>query len=362
MAGSFGASSSALGIGCDLRYVAQFTNAVHVAFIHWSTRVLEQAGIEGVEVLGQFHTGTPSRPYVALFPYRVGPDPKLMETGQGFSLLDAPAKSRGHDVPWPVPTGRTAPGVRSEVEEIEAPERQRSSRMPDSPREDPRASVVAPGWMELGRALSAAVPLALRLDRRRLPSPDELPAPLRAWYLDAPAEWRGDGDQPGEVTARYPTLWWRPGVVLTVRYIAVAHDLGRGITGETSAAAPLALPSLSVLATAMQVQRVIRVDHPNVPPPPHLGSYVQAVAASLAAHPLAERLTAAWEALREEVPHEVAIQPVHDLNNHEFATLMQALQQRLQAALNLQIRLTLGTGIGFSPSLAVQVHARGGQR
>ena len=69
------------------------------------------------------------------------------------------------------------------------------------------------------------------------------------------------------------------------------------------------------------------------------------------------RLTYSGRAVQRDDELPVQIHPIHDLTNHEFALLMQALQKPLQAALNLQLRLHLAAQPLFTPSAAVQIRA-----
>lgn len=317
-------------------HVAQVTREVHDGLMRWSRRVLMEAGYETVEVYGQFPPKGAVSSHIVLFPYRVGPEPKMMENAQGVSLL------RGSD------------------------------------RHSDRSLFVPESWLELGTAIGNSLqtvypearPPTGRAPTPRDPSPfpalGGVPEPLRRWYEESKP---GLDGEPWTVTdghfvyARPPSLWWRPGITITARYIAVANEPGRGTEERTSASPPIALSALSVLAAGVQLERTLDVPLAPLPFPPELVTFVEAMAQSRElAGPdgvnEAARLRAAVKTIQEPAMAQVALIPVHDLTNHEFALLMQALQRPLQAALNVQIRLTLAGGPIFTPTSFVQVFTK----
>lgn len=320
----------------EYRHVAQVTREVHDGLMRWSRRVLQEAGYETIEVYGQFPPKGAVSSHIVLFPYRVGPEPKMMEQAQGVSLL------RGAD------------------------------------RHAERATFVPEQWLELGSLIGGMLGLIypdMRPPTGRAPIPRDpnpfprvsaLAGPLRSWYENAPVASDGeswlvrDGDN---AFARPPSLWWRPGITITARYIAVANEPGRGTEERTSASPPIALSALSVLAAGVQLERTLEVPLPPLPFPGDLSTFVTALAETRELEGPegkveADRLRAALKSVSNPAMAQVALIPVHDLSNHEFALLMQALQRPLQAALNLQIRLTLASGPLFAPSSFVQVHPR----
>ena len=322
------------------RHVAIVTSEIHEALMGWARMLLQEAGLETIEVYGQFPpVGTVSH-HVVLFPYRVHPEPKVAENAPGASLL----------------------GTQERVED--------------------RSSFVPRAWIDLGRALSAALDLVFPdsgpvFSGRRghqglgFPPLHALPDPLKAWYAaqaDGADEnaWRivyGD-----ETYARPPSLWWHPPITITTRYIAVAGEPGRGTAERTSTGAPMALPALSVLATGLHLERVLQVRLPPLPFPPALVAYGEAMAGALAAGipgadsaicaEQAQRLSAAVAGIQAPDIYPVSVLPVHDLSNHEFALIMQALQRPLQPALNLCVRLPLGATPVFGPGTASNVRIR----
>ncbi|MFH1467670.1 MAG: hypothetical protein ABIO70_25010 [Pseudomonadota bacterium] len=304
------------------RHIAEVTRSVHDALVSWARDALRQADLETVEVYGQFPPeGTVAR-HVVLFPYWVGPAPKLVETGRPVSLI-SPSRSQAEG----------------------------------------QSPFIPAVWREFAQALQ---PLLERWfsalisgPHPRAPVPprlDDLPAPLAAWYR-AQAEakdggvWLGEVD--GEVVARPPALGWTPGVVITVRYLAVASDPGRGTSEQTSVHAPLSLPALTVLAAGLHANPQLRAPVKAPPLPGALRAFIDAAIASLQGQEQ-ERFEALCTPLwsDERMPFELS--PIHDLSNQEFALLMQALQRPLQAALNFQTKLVLGARVEFEPSVAVR--------
>jgi hypothetical protein len=318
------------------RHVAQVTREVHDGLMKWSRRVLMDAGYETVEVYGQFPPKGTVSSHIVLFPYRVGPEPKMMENATGVSLLR------------------------------------------NTERNAERALFVPESWLELGAAIGASLqPLypdarpptgraPIPRDPNPYPSVGSLPEALRRWYEAAPPSDDGEGwviRDGSWAFARPPSLWWRPGITISARYIAVANEPGRGTEERTSASPPIALSALSVLAAGVQLERTLEVPLPPLPFPDELVSYTTAMAESRAQDgpegvAEATRLREALKAVQKEAMAQVALIPVHDLSNHEFALLMQALQRPLQAALNIQIRLTLAGGPLFTPSSFVQIYTR----
>lgn len=314
-------------------HVATVTREVHDALMRWARRLLQEAGMDTVQVYGQFPPGGTVASHLVLFPYRVGPDPKMVESAPGVSLL----------------TARTA--------------------------SNDRVGLIPRPWVELGEALAQGldahfrptpqVGAGRRLSEDAVPYPrvSSLPEPLRAWYLRI-AETEGADSRwvvraSGDLYAIPPALTWRPGIVVTARYIAVVGEPGRGTSEGTSASAPIGLAALSVLTAGLHLENTMAVRLAPLPCDPELHRFTEALAAS-SGDGLPPRLSAALEATQREGDLPVSIFPMHDLTNHEFALLMQALQKPLQAALNLQLRLQLAAQVLFAPSLAVQVHTQPG--
>lgn len=318
------------------KHVATVTSEVHDSLVRWARRVLIEADLEEVEVYGQFPPKGTVRSHVVLFPYRVGPEPKMMENAPGISLL----------------TG--------------------SERMEE------RALFVPTPWLDLGNHMGAALERLFpfvqtaardrgRTLRRGSPYPfvDELPGPLRKWYSAA----KPTAGQPWTTTmmdrqvAIAPSLWWKPGIQVTIGYVAIAGEVGRGTqaTERTSASAPLALSALSVLATSVQIERELFTRLPPLPYPPELETFGQSLVKALEERKadgdleLAGKLRRAVNHISEHGETPYAIIPVHDLSNQEFALLMQAMQRPLQAALNLRLRLPLASRPVFGPSVAIEV-------
>lgn len=322
------------------RHVATVSGDIHDALMRWARVLLQEAGLEEVEVYGQFPPqGTVSH-HVVLFPYRVHPEPKVAENAPGLSLLGAP------------------------------------ERVAD------RGAFVPPPWLALGGAITNALELVFPsvpargtsrrpLDDVPFPLVDALPGALGAWYQARIAEplaepWWVQGQ--GGAYARPPALWWRPGLTVTTRYIAIAGEPGRGTAQRTSTSTPMSLRALSVLATGLHLERTVQVEMPPPPLPAGLDDFVLALADGLAlmrapnAVASADRLREALTGVNRVAHHTVEILPIHDLDNHEFALLMQALQRPLQPALNLCVQHPLGAAAVFSPGAGTDVRLRPASR
>lgn len=327
------------------RHIAGVSAQIHEAIMSWARGLLQDAGLETVEVYGQFPpSGTVSH-HVVLFPYRVQPEPKVAENAPGLSLLGGP--------------DRTAD----------------------------RVSFAPPPWLTLGRTMTQALEVlfpgsAPSVGRRSggrgaMPFPPlrAMPRPFQDWYRAQPTgaeEHAWVITQEDEPYTCPPSLWWFPAITVTTRYIAVAGEPGRGTAERTSAGVPMSLPVLSVLATGLHLERVLYVRQPPLPLPEGLAGFVEALAASVTSAgdradqarraEIAEQLLQALAGVQEHATYPVMVMPIHDLNNHEFALIMQALQRPLQPALNLAVRLPLGAAASFGPGTATDVRFRLPQR
>jgi len=324
------------------QHVACVATLIHEALMSWSRRLLRDAGRESVEVYGQFPPQGTVGHHLVLFPYRVHPEPKVAENAPGLSLFGS------------------------------------GERNPD------RGVFTPPPWLELGRAVSSALerlfpdgsPTIGGRGRQPLPLPllSTMPRPLAGWYAERAAEDPESGwlfEHDGMTYGRPPSLWWHPPITITSRYIAVAHEPGRGTAERTLASAPMSVPVLSVLAAGLHLERVIRVELPPLPFPPEVTSLAEAVVECLRlrvgegegkgegkAEALARRIEGALVGVNRHATYPIPVLPVHDLNNHEFALLMQALQRPLQPALNLSIQLPLGAQVTLNASAGMDVRMR----
>lgn len=303
-------------------HISSVVGQVHNQLVGWTRNSLRLAGLETVEVYGQFPADGTTATYVVLFPYRLGPAPKIVETSNGINLLG-----------------------------------------PKQPIPD-KGSFVPRDWAELGRCLSEAMRLSFPIinAKRGYPRPhpaptiDLLPKPLQKWYSkqdpDAEMNWvarRGDG-----LLARLPSMWWKPSFSMTIHYMAVANDGGRGTSQRTSMDAPIALPALSVIASGLHLQRNIKVTLPPLPVAPEIWGMSKAFGESVGGE-LGDKILGLIDTLQSDDHMTVQVVPVHDLTNMDFANLMQALQRPLQPALNLAVRLPLGGFVEISPSVSPNI-------
>lgn len=293
--------------------VAAASLRIHDGLILWARSLLREAGLEAIEVYGQFPPEGSVAHHVVLFPYALGPDPKLQHNAASVPVVEL-----------------AKPG-RDGADRVSAP-----------------MLALAQALNDVRDRLLGQQPSSERhkLSNQELPALDALPASLRDWYLRAPTvpdPWCVG--KPESRRARLPALSWRPGFVLSVRYVAVAADVGRGSYDRTSVGAPMSLPALSVLAAGLHIRRTILTPCPPTPVPELLESWVAALEPELR-----DALTPLLAACRAEQMVEVSLNPAQDLTTQEFALLMQALQRPLQAALNLQMRFRLADCIELLPS------------
>jgi hypothetical protein len=314
-----------------LEHASKVTNFVHDELIRWVGGLLKDGGLESVDVWGRFPPEGTVRSHLVLFPYRVGPEPRILENSRGASLM----------------TSETFPS--DKVGKVPTP------------------------WRNLGKLMYEAVnllyPDAGGIDTPARPSTlpfprlADMPAPLRAWY-EAQDRTLAESfviEEDGELYARPPALGWRPGISVWAHYIAVAGDAGRGVTDRTSDAPPLSLAALAVITVGVQLERSVTVELPPMPYAAELRTWLDAAVESLAQSGDAERIALgeqiadARKALERTAEYSFAIIPHHDLTMHEFALLTQAMQRPLQAVLNFRIMFSLGDVPEFAPTSVVSM-------
>ena len=308
-------------------HVSELTRTVHDALIGWARVLLQKAELETVEVYGQFPPEGTVSSHMVLFPYWVGPQPKLVEQGSPISLFRPPKVGDG------------------------------------------KVSFVPVGWRRLGEVLNDEVetwfsmpgPLTgVKFKHFPHPTLEKLPKAEVAWYR-AQEKARDEKEEmrpwvierDGKKYAPPPALMWKPGIQMVIRYIAVASDPGRGTSQYSSTGAPLSLPALSVLATGVHIERRVKMQVNPPPMPEDLKRFIKAVLASTKGD-AKKRLQEVSDLLQTPEEIGIAISPVDDLTNQEFALLMQALQRPLQAALNFQMRVVLGARPVFEPGMVTR--------
>jgi hypothetical protein len=310
------------------KHTAQVTSAVHDELIKWARELLQEAGLDVIDVWGRFPPEGTTRSHLVLFPYRVGPEERMIDNAPGANLI--------------LPSGT---------------ETQNTS---------------VPGeWVKVGQLIADQLPVVFpnvqAYDPRRPPtrSPfpplSELAPPLKRWYEGQTEEsgWViSDGKYPH---ARPPSMFWRKGIRVSAYYMVVAGDPGRGTSQRTSDTAPLSLSALSVLSVGIQRERTLSVEVPPRPVPEDFLALVSAYTEALEKH---HDQAEAAKGIREVLDHvqngmrgEFQLSPVHDLNNQEFALLTQALQRPLEAILNIRLRIPVGNWLDFQPGTTVFVKA-----
>lgn len=315
------------------KHTAMVTTAVHDELISWARNLLIDAGLDVVDVHGRFPPEGTTRSHVVMFPYRVGPDPRMIDNSKMVSLFASPGRREAR--------GLSVPPEWSDLGALMS--RHLGTLYPDVSTPDPAKDA--------------------RRDTHPYPRIDTLPAPLKAWYeaqKDAGDAWVIEADG---LRASPPSLTWRNGIIVGAYYLVMAGDPGRGTSAaSTSDTAPLSLAALSVLSMGIQAYRELTVELPERPVDERIFSFAEAFAASLALdeeHAAdGERLGQLAKVIGAKAVGRFQILPVHDLNNQEFALLTQALQRPLQAVLNIHLRIPVGAGATFGPSSQVVVSAR----
>ena len=318
------------------RHAAVISEAVHDGLVTWARRAMEDGGLEEMEIWGRFPPEGTIRSYLVLFPYRVGPGPLLRDNAPGTSLfLGANASP---EVLASVPTAWVQ-----------------------------FANLMYEG-IELIFPTVAAYSPGQRITESPYPRLSQLPGPLAEWYKKKMDD--GDKEQwviySGEPRARPPALAWRQGIYITVHYLAVAHDPGRGASTRTSDVAPVALAALSVLTAAIQLDPNLLVMVPARPLPADLSSFATAFVEAWEEKggdaESIETFVAVKKVLEEPFQFDFSVDPMSDLNDQEFALLTQALQRPLQAVLNFRIRFPVGLHAEFLPSPAISPTTRRAER
>ena len=77
------------------KHIGAVTSEIHDSMMRWCRRLLIDAGLDTVEVYGQFPPEGSQGSSVTLFLYQVVPDPKMIENSPGASLLGP--KDRSND-------------------------------------------------------------------------------------------------------------------------------------------------------------------------------------------------------------------------------------------------------------------------
>lgn len=311
----------------QFQYISEVMTNVHESVEDWARDLLRTAGLETIEVYGQFPPEGSVASHIVLFPYRMGgADSQIASPYQEISLMG-----------------------------------NRASRTP--------VAGMPPVWQTLGQQFTTCImehyPKMTKGPYVGRPHPapavDKLPQPLQDWYNAQPDDGTGTSwvsDVGGHRMARLPSLTWVPGASFKLNYLAV---VGEGSRGTADRAAPVAIQALSVLNAGMQLNRKVQV---RIPPPPFDRSiigYAQAVGAVLGDGQMAEAL-AQVEDMDEDVYLPVTLLPGNALSNSDFTGLMQALQRPLQPTLHLSISISVGGTPAFTPGVNAQTHSEQKER
>lgn len=311
----------------SLEHISAVTSLVHEGLESWARGLLRDAGIETTEVYGAFPPEGTIASHIVLFPYRVGPsDNQIAQPDQQESLVGPRARNL------------------------------------------PRRGGVPSMWLDIGEAISTLVmehyPRAAASGRgKNMPHPnpplERLPEPMKAWYAkkkDTGGEEAWLIERNGNRYARLPSLTWRPPVTLRMQYLVVVGEGARGTADRAISTAPIAVQTLSVLATGLQWRRNITIRVPPAPYDKTIVPYCKAMAETMG-EPHAEMLQEAIKSLSRKAEVSVTLLPGANLTNADFTGLMQAMQRPLQPTLHLGVQLALGGTAIFAPGVNAEVRA-----
>lgn len=307
-------------------YISEVMSSVHESIEGWTRDLLRHAGIETIEVYGQFPPEGSIASHVVVFPYRLsGADSQIAAPYQEINLMGSRASG-------------SQPGMH-------------------------------PMWGQLGKKITQCImekyPKVTKGPHNGKPHPSPpvkaLAKPLREWY-------KAQGDDQSTSSwvtllgkmphARLPSLVWVPGASLKLNYLVV---IGEGARGTAEREAPVAIQALSVLAAGMQLNRRINV---RIPPPPFdrdIIPYARAVSEVLDDGSM-DPILAQLENLDEDVYLQVTLIPGNSLTNSDFTGLMQALQRPLQPTLHLSVSLSVGGLPRFTPGINADVRSHQKER
>jgi hypothetical protein len=303
------------------QYISAVMSNVHESIESWTRDLLRHAGIETIEVYGQFPPEGSIASHIVVFPYRLGgADTQIAAPYTEINLMGMRA-------------GSSQPGMH-------------------------------PMWGQLGKAFTRCIyekyPKVSKGPHTGKPHPSPpvkaLAKPLRDWY-------KVQGDDASSASwvtllgktphARLPSLVWVPGASLKMDYLVV---VGEGARGTSEREAPVAIQALSVLAAGMQLSRRLNV---RIPPPPFDRSiipYAKAVAEVLDDGSLDGNL-AELDNMDDDLFLQITLIPGNSLTNSDFTGLMQALQRPLQPTLHLSVSLSVGGTPKFSPGVNASVNS-----
>lgn len=307
-------------------YISEVMSSVHESIETWTRDLLRHAGIETIEVYGQFPPEGSIASHIVVFPYRLsGADSQIAAPYQEINLMGLRA-------------GGPQPGMH-------------------------------PMWGQLGKKFTECImekyPKVTQGPHTGKPHPappvKALAKPLREWY-------KSQGDDKSSSSwvtllgkmphARLPSLVWVPGATLKMNYLVV---VGEGARGTAEREAPVAIQALSVLAAGMQLSRRLDV---RIPPPPfdrNIIGYAKAVAEVFDDDSMSSLLDQ-LENMDEDIYLQITLIPGNSLTNSDFTGLMQALQRPLQPTLHLSVSLSVGGMPRFSPGINADVRSHQKER
>ncbi len=292
---------------------------VHDGLLQWIERTLSLAGLEGVQTASDFPPDGRTAPTLVVFPYRFGPDPNLHNTARGCSLLGL------------------GPDYRPGATGLPEPWSQMGALLTDA---------LLGVWPGVGVGRTPGTPLAT-------PRPVQaLPEPLQSWYRAAPEVWRLT--QGSNELCRLPSLWYVPGLSVTVSYLVSASAASRGALPTDVESTPLLLSALSAVVSAIHHENgfdlAIRPQIADRLLPGFVRSVSETVLAAAGPPDLAQALEDAADSLTQCQIMHVQVLLTQELATGELFTLMQALQRPFKATFCLRVSIRLADLLLFGPA------------
>lgn len=281
-------------------------DAAHTRLLAWIGEVIGEAGYTGVEVVDDRAPAHSDGTRLLIWPYRVVPWPRRVESTNDLPLLRVFDKQAGVPTPWRA----LARLLTQALDEV----------VPPSPNGRPQPNP----------------PLAV------------LPGPLAAWFRAQGEPWLTSGE--GEPRARLPMLMWRPAFLIRSSFLVFAEVAQGG--------SEIGMTLLATLALAVHRERTLSLELPGPAPEPALSALVEALGEAVA-EPLAGELRSAVADLRAPARWNLTLVPFPDLEQEDLAALARAIGRPLRASVHLAVQVPLGAGPGLVPAAgSVAIHSQ----